>query len=167
MPQALTDHEMSLLKNILLSVASGKDRRVGLAVAAHEVGHVVFHALTGGDGTPADLNALGADAPTMKCELAHLNGNSKYLNESFADDFSVHVQKLVTQASPAYAENLGCSLVQFLGVGPEIVNSDSTDVHPANFFRSLVFAQSVQGGLPNQCTQFLTANRMSSLASCY
>lgn len=111
--------------------------RYGVAIMAHELGHVVFK---------------HSDEHTnqVSCLIEKQNSQKKYANEDYSDLFASKVELITQKTLQLPKSNFGC-LVASPTVEQGFINMDSNDVHSSHLYRAVQFALNRKEVIPASC----------------
>lgn len=111
--------------------------RYGVAIMAHELGHVAFK---------------HSDEHThqVACLMEKQDGQKKYANEDYSDLFASQVELIAQKTLQLPKSNFGC-LVALPTVEQGFVNMDTHDVHSSHMYRAVQFALNRKEVIPASC----------------
>jgi len=152
-PPFLNDAAIPMLNSINLSWPTIRHPEIGLAIVAHEIGHVAS------SKWPESVKA-------EKSCLAQIQGTPKYVEEDFADLFSAEIfNRLNGSVTDTKLKNLGCGLQSILLPGT-LKNQNPSDSHSSGFYRMLAFSKMTRQKI-SSCDKFIEDNNVQNIFGQY
>lgn len=111
--------------------------RYGVAIMAHELGHVAF-------------KYSDEHSNQVSCLMEKQDGQKKYANEDYSDLFASKVELITQKTLQLPKSNFGC-LVALPTVEQGFVNMDTSDVHSSHMYRAVQFALNRKEVIPASC----------------